>query len=742
MLMKKKMDHLKNFLAPSDVKATPCCHFSKNLSQNPDAEKSMSIPYTCPMHTNIRQFGPGLCPICGMALEPEDIIGILDDNSELKEMTQKFWVACIFSLPLFILTMAGHFIPLGWTKTFSTQWIELILSTPVVFWCGWPFFQRAWTSIRTRALNMFTLIGLGVGTGYSYSLLVTVFQSQLEHHFGLNTPLDVYFEPAAVIIAFVLLGQIVELKARSKTSLAIQKLLQLSPATARIVRKDGTEDDIPVSAVQIGDILRVLPGDKIPTDGIIIEGQSSIDESMITGESLPLFKSLGARVLTGTLNGLGSFLMRTEHVGSATLLAQIVQFVSKAQRTRIPIQRLVDTLSKYFIFLVILSALIAAIFWGIWGPDPKLGYALLSVISILIIACPCALGLATPMSIMVGVGRGALEGILIKNAEALESFEKVDTLVLDKTGTLTVGKPKLISVVPTLKSIERSELLSFAASLEKNSEHPLADAILESAKLEGIPLLPIKNFKSTPGKGITGHVKNKKISLGNADMIQFLNIDLSEFQEKIHHEQQKGHTVIFLAIDDTLGGFLSVADTLKSNTLDIIKTLENEGLNIIMLTGDHAVTANAIAKEAGIKTVKAEVLPTQKYDFILELQKNGKIVAMAGDGINDAPALAQANVGIAMGTGSDIAIESADITLISGNLRGLIKARRLSKEMLLNIRQNLFLAFIYNGLAVPIAAGALYPVFGLLLNPKIASIAMGLSSVSVILNALRLSKSK
>ncbi|MBS0185516.1 MAG: copper-translocating P-type ATPase [Proteobacteria bacterium] len=694
------------------------------------------------MHVNIKQQGPGICPICGMALEPENVlVNQLDENSELKDMMQRFWISCIFSLPLLILTMGSHIIPIRWTQTFSMPWIELIFSTPVVLWCGWPFFKRAILSIQNRSLNMFTLIGMGVGSAYLYSLFITLFSVSF-HNFGLKTTLNVYFETAALIITFVLLGQIFELKARSKTNLAIQKLLQLSPSIAHLVKNDGTEEDVPLSSIEIGNILRVLPGDKIPTDGIIIEGESSIDESMITGESLPLFKSVNAHVVGGTLNGLGSFLMRTERVGENTLLAQIIQLVSKAQRTRVPIERLVDTISQYFIFLVIFMAFLSAFMWGIFGPEPKIGYALLSALSVLIIACPCALGLATPLSIMVGIGRGALEGILIKNAEVLETFNKTDTLIFDKTGTLTVGKPQLISVVPASTSMSKLEILSYAASLEKKSEHPLAKTIIEAANHEKATLLPLTNFKLIPGRGLTGTLQNKKVSLGNGEMMQHLGINLSNFLDRITKEQKKGHTLIFLAIEKTLAGFLSVADVMKDHTSTIIKILENEGLDVIMLTGDHSITAHAIAKEAGIKTVLAGVLPKQKYDFITQLQNEGKKVAMVGDGINDAPALSQADVGIAMGTGSNIAIESADITLMSSDLKGIIKAKKLSKDMMLNIKQNLFLAFIYNGLSIPIAAGILYPFFGLLLNPMLASIVMGLSSVSVILNALRISKSK
>lgn len=739
--MKKKMDHLKNFLSArgEDTSLSSCCENSKSPVYTFSERDVVPTYYTCPMHTQIHQLGPGPCPLCGMSLESEDTFGILNNISELKDMTQRFWIACIFSLPLVILTMSLHFVPIRWTEFLSSKWVELALSTPVVIWCGEPFFKHAWISLKNHSLNMFTLIGMGVGIGYFYSLFITIFQSRLECYWEVTLPLDVYFEPAAVIITFVLLGQIFELKARTKTSFAIRKLLQLSPKTARIVRNNDIEEDIPLSSVQIGDILKVRPGEKIPVDGVILEGHSFIDESMVTGESFPLSKSEKDSVITGTLNGLGSFLMKTERIGEDTLLAQIVNMVSKAQRTRIPLQRLADTISGYFIPVVILIALISGLIWGMWGPEPKLGYALLSSLSILIIACPCALGLAIPMSIMVGVGRAALDGILIKNAEVFENLEKIDTLLLDKTGTLTIGKPKLISVISTSKSVDRSKLLSFAASLEKNSKHPLSKAILEEANLEEIPFLSVRNFQEIPGKGIRGHIQNKEIYLGNSEMIQFLNIDLSDFKDKINHEQQKGHTIIFLAIGKTLGGFMSISDVLKKNIADVIPTLENEGLNIIMLTGDNAETAHTIAEEAGIKTIKSNVLPDQKYDFILALQKEGKKVAMIGDGINDAPALAQADVGISMGNGADIAIESSDITLISGDLRGIIKAKRLSQATLLNMRQNLFLAFIYNGLTIPIAAGILYPFWGLLLTPQIASIVMALSSASVILNATRLS---
>lgn len=696
------------------------------------------------MHPEVKQKGPGSCPLCGMALEPEVQVKTPEDDSDYRYMLRRFWIASILSFPLLILNMGMHFIPLKGFGSFVHgpffNWFQFALATPVVLWCGALFFEKAGQSIRNRRLNMFTLIAMGVGVAYIYSLPITFFPNVLIHWFGSSDRLDVYFEPAAIITTLVLLGQILELKARSKTSLAIRDLLNLAPETARVIKNTGIEEDISLADVQVDDFLRVRPGDKIPVDGVVTEGHSTVNQSMVTGESLPLEKLPGDKVTGGTLNETGSFIMRAERVGKDTLLAQIVEIVAKAQRSRAPIQHLADVVSAYFVPVVILIAIITAIVWFVFGPEPKIGYALLTSVSVLIVACPCALGLATPMSIMVGTGRGAREGVLIRDAEALEFLEQIDTLVVDKTGTLTEGKPSLQNITLVNPLFSESEILMFAASLEKGSEHPLAQAIVQGAERQGIKIFACTDFQSVSGKGVSGLVNDRNIALGNEEFMKLRSIDASPWKAKADLYRQKGQTVMFLAIDSAMGGLISVADSLKENTKDVINKLQKEGIEVVMLTGDNQLTATAIAKEIGIQRVKADVLPAHKYSFIEKLQQEGRKVAMAGDGVNDAPALAQANVGIAMGTGADVAVESAGITLLSGDLKGILKARHLSQLTMRNIRQNLFLAFVYNALAIPIAAGVLYPISGIILSPVIASMAMALSSVSVILNALRLAK--
>jgi len=706
-----------------------------NVSKN-----SMQTLYTCPMHPQIQQYGPGNCPICGMTLEPKEISADTGETPELNKMLQRFWISLVLTVPLLVLAMGGHFVNMFSMSKTAFMWLQFTLATPVVLWGGWPFFERAWQSLEQRSLNMFTLIGLGIAVAYGYSLIVTIFFSGLNNWFSNALPVfEVYYEAAAVIITLVLLGQIFELKARSQTSLAIRQLLKLVPETAHVIRAEGKEEDIPVSQVNSGDRLRIKPGDKVPVDGILLEGQSSVDQAMITGESVPIEKSMGDAVIGGTINQKGAFIMRAEHVGSDTVLSQIISMVTTAQRSRAPIQKIADSVAAYFVPAVILIAIITAICWYLFGPEPKIGYALLTSVAVLIIACPCALGLATPMSIMVGMGRAAQEGVLIKNAEALEVLEKVDTLVVDKTGTLTEGKPKVQKIIP-LTNIKETELLFFAASLEKNSEHSLADAILKAAKAKNIILVEANDFVSLSGQGVKGVINDKEIAFGNIGLMQYLKVDTSERQTQIDDYRKQWHTVMFLAIDNKLAGIITVADTIKLSTKETIEALQKLNIEIIMLTGDNQVTAISIAKQLGITQVKAEVMPESKYQFISELQKSGKKVAMAGDGVNDAPALMQADVGIAMGTGTDVAIESAGITLMSGDLKGILRARKLSCAIMRNIRQNLFLAFFYNSLAIPVAAGIFYPAFGLLLNPMIASAAMSLSSVSVILNSLRLNE--
>ena len=699
-------------------------------------------PYrTCPMHLEIVQEEPGSCPICGMALEPRPVSEEAEINPELVDMTRRFWISLVLTAPIFFLAMSEMIPGQPVQRAFSPRllsWIQFALATPVVLWGGWPFFQRGWASLVNRSLNMFTLIATGTGTAYSYSVVAILFPGIFPDSFrGHGGEVAVYFEAAAVITTLVLLGQVLELRARSRTSSAIKALLGLAPKTARMLRDDGTDEDIPLDRVRPGDRLRVRPGEKIPVDGAVLEGASFVDESMVTGEPIPVEKTLGNRVTGGTVNGRGGFVMRAERVGGDTLLAQIVRMVSEAQRSRAPIQRLADVVSSYFVPAVILVAIITLIIWGLVGPEPRMAYALVNAVAVLIIACPCALGLATPMSIMVGTGRGATMGVLIKNAEALEILEKVDTLVVDKTGTLTEGKPRLISVV-ALSGQEESELLRLAASLERGSEHPLATAIVSGVQEKGLELFEVRDFQSVTGKGVIGTVDGRVVALGNHKLLEELAIDPGSLREQAEVLRRDGQTVMFVAVDGRAAGLLGVADPIKDSTFEAIRTLHEDGIRIVMLTGDSRTTAEAVARQLGLDEVEAEVLPEQKGEVVKRLQAEGRIVAMAGDGINDAPALAQAQVGVAMGTGTDIAMESAGVTLVKGDLRGIARARKLSRGTMRNIRQNLFFAFVYNSLGVPVAAGILYPVFGLLLSPILASAAMTFSSVSVISNALRL----
>jgi Cu+-exporting ATPase len=701
-----------------------------------------TVEYTCPMHPEIVRREPGFCPICGMALEPRTVT-VEEDNRELKDMTRRFWVSLALSAPLLVLVMAEMVVGAPVSHLVSGRlltWAQLVLATPVVLWGGWPFFQRGWASLVNRSLNMFTLIAIGVGTAYGYSVVAAIFPDIFPHAFrGHSGEPAVYFEAAAIITTLVLLGQVLELRARSQTSSAIKALLGLAPKTARRLRDDGAEEDIPLEHVHPGDRLRIRPGEKVPVDGVVLEGTSSVDESMITGEPVPVEKASGSRVTGGTVNGTGGLVMKAERVGSETLLAQIVRMVGEAQRTRAPIQRLADVVSSYFVPAVIGIAVVTAILWGLIGPEPRLAYALVNAVAVLIIACPCALGLATPMSIMVATGRGAMAGILIKNAEALEVLEKVDTLVVDKTGTLTEGKPHLVSVIAGAGEDEQA-LLRLAASLEQGSEHPLAAAIVTGAQERGMSIAAAEDFRSITGKGVVGTVDGKTVALGNRTLLDELRIEAGKLLEQAEALRRQGQTVMFVAVEGKAVGLLGVADPVKASTPEAIRTLHEEGLRVVMVTGDSRTTAKAVARELGIDEVEAEVLPERKVEVVKRLQAEGHVVAMAGDGVNDAPALAQANVGIAMGTGTDVAIESAGMTLVKGDLRGIVRARRLSRATMRNIRQNLFFAFVYNALGVPVAAGVLYPVFGLLLSPIIASAAMTFSSVSVIGNALRLRK--
>jgi P-type Cu+ transporter len=704
---------------------------------------STKTEFVCPMHPEVVRDAPGTCPVCGMALEPRVVTLAEEKNPELENMTRRFWVGVILSAPVLLVAMSDMIPGQPLHRVFSSRWLtwfQFILATPVVLWCGWPFFERAWASIVNRSLNMFTLIGIGVGTAYLYSVAAVLFPGAFPDSLrGHGGQIGVYFEAAAVITTLVLLGQVLELRARSRTSGAIKALLGLAPKTARRVAADGSEEDVPLEQVRVGDLLRVRPGEKIPVDGIVVDGQSAVDESMVTGEPIPVEKLQNSKLIGGTVNGTGSFLVRAERVGADTLLAQIVRMVSEAQRSRAPIQKLADRVSAYFVPAVVAVALVTFIIWATAGPEPRLAYALVNAVAVLIIACPCALGLATPMSIMVGTGRGATAGVLIKNAEALEVLEKVDTLVVDKTGTLTAGKPRLAAVV-AVEGIDEAELLRLAASLERASEHPLAGAIVAGAQERKLALARDQGFQSYTGKGVLGMVDGKRIALGNSQLFDELRINTDVLRARAEALRAEGQTVLFVAIEKKLAGLIGVADPIKASTPDAIRQLHDDGVRIVMLTGDSGATAGAVARKLSIDEVHAEVLPSRKGEIVKQLQSEGRIVAMAGDGVNDAPALAQAHVGIAMGTGTDIAIESAAVTLIKGDLSGIVKARKLSSATMRNIRQNLFFAFFYNLLGVPVAAGILYPFFGLLLSPMIASAAMTFSSVSVITNALRLNK--
>jgi Cu+-exporting ATPase len=744
---------------PVDDNATYTCPMHPEIEQQGPgtcpkcgmALEIMGIPvattkteYTCPMHPEIVQNEPGNCPKCGMALE-ERTVTVEEKNEELIDMSRRFWISSLLAAPVFILAMIADLAPALLPQGLSmqtVQWIEFTLATPVVLWGGWPFYVRAVQSVISWNLNMFTLIGLGVSVAWLYSmvalLMPQLFPPIMQMEGGL---VDVYFEAAAVITALVLLGQVLELRARSRTNAAIQMLLGLAPNTARIVYEDGREEDIPLENVNVGDILRVRPGEKIPVDGTVTDGESNVDESMVTGEPVPVNKTAGEKLIGATVNATGSMLMRAEKVGADTLLSQIVNMVAEAQRSRAPIQKLADIVAGYFVPAVVLIAVIAFIVWNSVGPEPRLAHAIVNAVAVLIIACPCALGLATPISIMVGTGRGAMEGVLIKNAEALEIMEKVDTLVVDKTGTLTEGKPKLVSIV-SAEGFNDEDNLCLAASLERASEHPLAEAIIRGAEERDISLSSTDNFQSVTGKGVTGTIDGKNVVLGNIKLLQSLDVIVGNLPEQADKLRSEGQTVMLLAIDGKAAGLIGVADPIKTTTPNAIKDLHDEGVEVVMLTGDNYTTAQAVAAKLDIDRVEADVLPDQKANIVKELQAMGKIVAMAGDGINDAPALAQAHVGIAMGTGTDVAMESAGVTLVKGDLRGIVRARRLSRATMKNIRQNLFFAFIYNSAGVPIAAGVLYPAFGVLLSPIIAAAAMSFSSVSVITNALRLRRVK
>jgi Cu+-exporting ATPase len=695
--------------------------------------------WTCPMHPEIVRDEPGSCPICGMALEPR-VVTIDEANPELDDMTRRFRWSTAMTVPIIALMMSEllpgqplqQLLPHGWVN-----WMQFLLATPVVLWGGWPFFVRGWASIVNRHLNMFTLIALGVGAAYAYSVVATLAPGLFPESARMMGQVAVYFEPAAVIVVLVLLGQVLELRARSRTSSAIRNLLGLAPKTARRIEADGTERDVPLSDVHVGDRLRVRPGERVPVDGVVLEGKTTIDESMVTGEPIPVEKEADAQVTGGTVNGTGTFVMKAERVGADTLLAQIVRMVGEAQRSRAPIQRLADTVSAYFVPAVIVVAIATFVIWWQYGPEPQLAHALVNAVAVLIIACPCALGLATPMSIMVGTGRGAEAGVLIRNAEALEILEKVTTLVVDKTGTLTEGKPRLVTVAPQ-GALDEQKLLRLVASLEKVSEHPLAGAIVTGATERGVTLADVTNFESVTGKGVIGTVDGWRVAIGNGKMLEALSVNVEALKARADELRRNGQTVMFVAVDNRAAGLIGVADPIKDSSRDAISALHAEGIRVVMLTGDNRTTAEAVARAIGINHVEADVLPDQKAAVVKDLQNKGQRVAMAGDGINDAPALAQADVGIAMGTGTDVAMESAGVTLVRGDLRGIVRARRLSRNTMRNIRQNLFFAFIYNVAGVPIAAGILYPWFGLLLSPMIASAAMTFSSVSVIGNALRL----
>jgi P-type Cu+ transporter len=730
-------------------KQTGCCSAgSHHHGQAPGPKSSPPPPaegviFTCPMHLQIRQVGPGVCPICGMALEPELPAADVAPNPEIADMTRRFWVALVLAVPVLALEMGGHLTNLhallgqNWSN-----WLQFVFATPVVLWAGWPFFVRGWQSLLTRNLNMFTLIAMGIGVAWLYSVIAILLPGIFPPAFrSVDGAVAVYFEAAAVITVLVLLGQVLELRAREQTSGAIRALLDLAPKTARRVNGDESEEEVPLDVIAVGDRLRVRPGEKIPVDGELIEGRSAVDESMVTGESMPVTKEVGAKVIAGTLNSTGGFIMRAEKVGRDTMLSRIVQMVAAAQRSRAPIQRLADQVSGWFVPAVIAVALVAFAAWGIYGPEPRFAFGLVAAVTVLIIACPCALGLATPMSIMVGVGRGAESGVLIKNAEALERMEKIDTLVVDKTGTLTEGKPKVVAII-SAEGFEEGQVLRLAASLEKASEHPLALAIVAAAQERGLNMSAVTEFNSPTGKGVVGIVDGRRLALGHANFLRELHIAPGVLEQDAERLRQDGATAIFLSVDGRLAAVIAVADPVKSTTPAALDALAKEGVRVVMLTGDNRTTAQAVARRLGITEVEAEVLPDQKSAVVEKLQREGRSVAMAGDGVNDAPALAAAEVGIAMGTGTDVAIESAGITLLKGDLTGIVRARRLSQATMRNIRQNLFFAFIYNAAGVPIAAGVLYPMFGILLSPIIAAAAMALSSASVVGNSLRLRHSR
>ncbi|MCB1984491.1 MAG: copper-translocating P-type ATPase [Nitrosomonas sp.] len=690
------------------------------------------------MHPEVRQNGPGNCPVCGMALEPETITGEEGENVELTDMRRRFWFGLVLTLPVFTLEMGGHVFDLHrYISGTVSNWIQLVLATPVVLWAGKPFFERGWASLKSRNLNMFTLIAMGTGVAWLYSIVATLVPGIFPEAFRQDGAVAVYFEASAVITVLVLLGQVLELKARERTGGAIRALLDLAPKTARRIKENGNDEDVPLDQIKVGDLLRVRPGEKVPLDGIVTEGRSAVDESMVTGESMAVKKAPENKVIGGTMNQTGSFVMKAERVGKDTMLSQIVHMVAEAQRSRAPIQRLADIVASWFVPAVILVAVLAFIIWGVYGPSPAFSYALIAAVSVLIIACPCALGLATPMSIMVGVGKGAQAGVLIKNAEALERMEKVDTLVIDKTGTLTEGKPTVTKIVAA-EGFAEDDLLALAASLEQGSEHPLAHAIVMAAKDKELEFSAADEFDSPTGKGVIGKINGQAVALGNAMLMEEKAVDVSALSTQADELRSDGATVIFIAVDGQVAGILAIADPIKETTPDAIKAIQNQGIHIVMLTGDNRRTAESVAKTLGIEAVEAEILPEDKGKIVKKLRDEGRIVAMAGDGTNDAPALAAADVGIAMGTGTDVAMESAGVTLLKGDLTGIVRARKLSVATMRNIRQNLFFAFIYNTAGVPIAAGILYPFFGVLLSPVIAAAAMSLSSVSVISNALRL----
>ena len=709
----------------------------------PDAAKTAS--YTCLMHPQVRQAGPGQCPICGMTLEPVTATAEAGENQELEDMSRRFWVGLVLTVPVFILEMGGHIPALGLDKLVSPQistWVQFAFSTPVVLWAGWPFFQRAWASVVHRSLNMFSLIALGSGSAYLYSLVATFAPGLFPAGFrSMGGAVAIYYEAAAVITVLVLLGQVLELRAREQTGGAIRELLNLAPKTAHRLKAGGDDEEVALELVQVGDRLRVRPGDAVPVDGELLEGKSAVDESMVTGESMPAAKQPGDKLIGGTVNGTGSLIMRADEIGADTMLARIVTMVSEAQRSRAPIQRLADTVSGYFVPAVLGVAVLAFSVWAIWGPPPALAYALIAAVSVLIIACPCALGLATPMSIGVGIGKGAGAGVLIKSAEALERMEKVDTLVVDKTGTLTEGKPKVTAIV-TAPGLVEADLLRLAGSLEQSSEHPLAAAIARAAKERKLSTQEATEFASVTGEGVTGKIGGRAVALGNAKLMSGLGIKFGDLEQKAHALRGDGATALFIAVDGKPGGIIAIADPIKATTQAALDQLRSDGVRIVMLTGDNKTTAEAVAKKLGITEVEADVLPQDKSRIVKKLTAEGRIVAMAGDGVNDAPALAEASVGIAMGTGTEVAIQSAGITLVKGDLAGIARAIVLSRATMRNIRQNLVFAFAYNGIGIPIAAGILYPAFGLLLSPIIAALAMSLSSVSVIANALRLRELK